>query len=355
MEAAAQNQALKVVPNSAVDRGGNPRFGTFQGELPAVDLSRAAGEGIPGWLQWQLRRKRWHYTLVTTDEVLICQAVVDGGFVGQGFMYVVDLYEQRVVAQAQLPGLPGVQARINNRPGPGHRSVFRGPGAEFELRRDEHGDAYRWDCRLHPLRQRHRRGLTLEATIHPRVSAPALTVISPVAQTGVVNVTQKWAGLPVEGRLRAGSRTYRLDGGLAGLDYTQGILARRTSWRWAQGMGRLSDGRKVGLNLVAGFNDDREDTNENALWLEDRLIPLGRAQFEFDRYNPDRFWTVSTDDGVVEGYFEPYHVYREQRNWKVLDTHFLQPAGRFEMRLKVDGRVREVTLFGVVEDQDVRW
>ena len=346
--------SLAVVPNSVVDRGGNPRFGTYRGELPAVNLRQLRGRHRPGWLKWKLRRKRWHYTLVTTDEVLVCQAVVHGGFVGQGFLYVVDLYEERAVAECQLGGVPGVQAQINDRPGPGHRSAFRGPGVVYELERDERGGAYRWGCRLHPLHQRHRRGLELEATIQPG-QAPALTVISPVGDGGVVNITQKWAGLEVQGRLRAGSRSYRLDGGLAGLDYTQGVLARRTSWRWAQGMGRLSDGRAVGLNLVAGFNDEDPTTNENALWVGDRMIPLERAQFEFDAEHPQRHWTVRTEDAAVELFFEPFHVYREQRRLGVLNTRFVQPAGRFELRMKLDGEYREATLFGVVEDQDVRW
>ncbi len=355
MEATTTDRLLEVVPNSVVDRGGSPRFGTYRGELPAVDLRQLRGARLPGWLHWKVRRKRWHYTLAATDEVLVCQAVVDGGFVGQGFLYVVDLYEQSVVAQCQSPGLPGVQARVNDRPGPGHRSVFRAPGAEYDLERDERGDAYRWDCTLHPVRMRHHRGLQLDASIHPRGGAPALTVISPVDGTGVVNVTQKWAGLKVSGRLRAGSRTYRLDDGLAGLDYTQGILSRRTTWRWAQGLGRLYDGRAVGMNLVAGFNEGGDDTNENALWVGDRLIPLGRAEFDFDPDNPDRYWVVRTDDGKVEAHFEPYHVFREERRLGVLNSRFIQPAGRFEARISIDGKTHDVTLFGVTEDQDVYW
>ena len=354
MRVESTQEKLNVVPNSVVDRQGAPRFGTFQGELPAVDLRRLAGRHRPRWWHWRARRKKWHYTIGVTDEVLICQAVVEGGYFGQGFMYVVDLYEERAVAEISSAGLPGMQARVNDRPGRGHHSSYRAPGIELALERGESSRRYRWKHRLHSLRQREPGGLALDADIDLEGAGPPLTVISPV-DGGVVNVTQKWAGLAMAGELQVGSRSYRLDDGLVGLDYTQGLLGRRTSWNWALGMGRLSDGRPVGLNLVAGFNDGDDSTNENALWVGDQLISLGRAHFEYQSSNPEHFWTVRTDDGAVDLYFEPCYVYRESRDWKVIDSYFVQPAGRFEGTIEVDGQRRPVTLFGVTEDQDVLW
>lgn len=346
---------LDVVPNSVVDRDGSPRFGKFRGELPAVLLDELGGEHKPKWWHWGLRRKRWHYTIVVTDEVLVCQAVVDGRYFGQGFIYVVDLFEERQVLSQSFAGLPHLQAKVNDRPAQGHESTFTAPGVELSTTRGTPDQPYQWNGHLHPIWQRHPEGMKLNAEIATDGRAPALTVISPVRDGGIINVTQKWAGLPVEGDVRVGSRSYRLDDGLAGLDYTQGILARRTSWRWAQAMGRLSDGRCVALNLVSGFNDGHDESSENALWIGDRLIPLGRAQFDFDRKHPDRPWVITTDDGVVDLYFDAYYVYHDSRQWKIIDTHFVQPAGRFEGTLTIDGQKRAVTLFGVTEDQDVYW
>lgn len=348
-------QTLEIVPNAVVDAGGFPRFGTFRGELPAVALEQLKGDHSPAWWKWRLRRKRWHYTIVVTDEVLVCQAVVDGGYFGQSFLYAVDLYEQRSVATKRFLGLPGVNAGVNDRPARGHHSWFRSPGVDLDLSRGEASEPYRWNCEIHPAVQRQPGGFKLDAQIEAAVEAPALTVISPVDNGGVVNVTQKWSALPARGRLRVGSRTYRLDGGLAGVDYTQGILARRTRWRWAHGMGRLSDGRRVGINLVDGFNDGHKATNENALWVGDELIPLSRATFEYDPDSPERPWVVRSDDGIVDLWFEPYYVFSDFHRWKVIDGHFIQPAGRFEGTIRVDGKRRDVTLFGVTEDQDIHW
>ena len=354
-EDSKSQSALTSVPNSVVDRDGHPRFGTYRGELPAVKLDGLDGKHCPEWWHWGLRRKRWHYTIVVTDEVLVCQAVVDGCYFGQSFMYVVDLFEERSVLTRRFLGIPDKQARVNDRPARGHHSSFRAPGVRFQTTRGEGLEPYRWSCSLHPLLQMHPRGLQLEADLDPGKHGPALTVISPVDDAGIVNITQKRTGVPVSGRLRVGSRSYRLDGGLGGLDYTQGILARRTCWRWVNAMGRLSDGRSVGINLVAGFNDGLDGVSENAIWIGDRLVPLDRAIFDYSPSNPDQPWTVRTADGAVELYFTPYYVFSDYHRWKVIHGHFIQPAGRFEATIRVDGQRHDTTLYGVTEDQDIHW
>ena len=48
------------------------------------------------------------------------------------------------------------------------------------------------------------------------------------------------------------SRTFSLDGGLGGYDYTKGMLPRLTAWRWAYGTGRLDDGTVLGFNIPRG-------------------------------------------------------------------------------------------------------
>ena len=346
---------LEAVPNAVVDRQGCPRFGTYRGELPAVKLDRLDGDHLPQWWQWGIRRKRWHYTIVVTDEVLVCQAVVDGRYFCQSFIYVVDLFEERPVLSRRFLGIPDRQACVNDRPARGHLASFEVPGVSLKTTRGAGLDPYRWSSSLHPLWQMRPGGLQLDAEINPDGHGPALTVISPVAEGGIVNITQKWVGLPVTGRLAVGSRSYRLDEGLAGLDYTQGILARRTRWRWANAMGRLADGRAVGLNLVAGFNDGLDGVSENAIWLGEHLVSVGRAVFEYSPSAPEQPWRVRTTDGAVELYFKPYYVFSDKPRYKVIDGHFIQPAGRFEGAITVRGERHEVTLYGVTEDQDIHW
>jgi len=184
---------------------------------------------------------------------------------------------------------------------------------------------------------------------------PPLTVIAPV-DGGVVNVTQKWAGLLSFGTAEVDGRRYSLDGGVGGLDYTHGYLARRTAWRWAFLCGRLDDGTPIGVNLVEGFNESRDDVNENALWLGDELLPLARARFSWNPNDIFHPWAVRTTDGAIDLRFRPLGAHQELRDLVLVKSAFKQPVGLWEGTVKVGDRVYTVKdAPGVAEDQSVVW
>ena len=350
---------LQSVPNRVVSDAGVPQFGSYRGELPGVAFDGLGGEfHVAPWM-WRLRRKRWQYSLAVTQDLLMAQAVVDGRYFSQAFFYAVDLREERVVGKASFVGAPDVQGVVNDFPGAQHFSRFRAPGARLIHHREPLRAPLRWQTDVAEVLALQPGGIHVDAAMQTDPVgaggvAPALTVISPVAG-GRLNVTQKWAGLPLSGRARVGSRTYDLAGGVGGMDYTQGILGRRTTWRWAMALGYLHDGRSVGINLVEGFNDDHPTANENALWLGDELIPLDRARFTFDRDHPERLWEIETKDGQLKLRFEAFYVHDESHNLGVIRSHFVQPAGRFDGVLRLGGEHHRLVLHGVTEDQDVRW
>jgi hypothetical protein len=111
----------------------------------------------------------------------------------------------------------------------------------------------------------------------------------------------------------------------------------------------------VSINLVEGFNESGP-ANENALWLGDRLYPLARAHFEYERHDLMIPWHVRTADGAVDLLFRPLYVHREDHDFKVVVSHFAQPLGLFEGTVRVDGHTYSLSgVPGVTEDQDMLW
>ncbi|TXD35573.1 DUF2804 domain-containing protein [Lujinxingia vulgaris] len=349
------DEAPGKVPNAMVDRLGSARIGTYRGELPAVQLHRLRGAEALEGAAAKVRRKRWQYSAICTDEVFVAQAIVHAGYAAHTFMYAVDLLEERPVLRFGGLGVPGLQVEVGDCPGVGLAAHYRRPGAHLFTRREPRGMPYEVGATLGTWAAPAFGKTDLLAELHTEQAAPALTVISPVPDPGRINVTQKWTALPVKGHFKVGSRSYDLDGGLGALDYTQGYLGRQTAWRWAMGMGRLPDGRRVGLNLVEGFNDTHPTANENALWVGRELIGLGRARFTFEKEHPERPWEVTTGCGRVRLHFRSIFVHREVRNLGPIRSYFLQPAGIFEGEIKVGGTTYPVRLVGVTEDQDIWW
>jgi len=62
---------LSSSPSQIPGADGVPPFGAYAGELGPVDLDRLAPpHALPRWAR-RLRRKRWHYALYTTPELVV--------------------------------------------------------------------------------------------------------------------------------------------------------------------------------------------------------------------------------------------------------------------------------------------
>ncbi|MBK7863605.1 MAG: DUF2804 domain-containing protein [Archangiaceae bacterium] len=348
--------ALPQAPASVADELGEPRFGTYQGGLDQVDLTRLGAAHRPSRAMRPLRHKRWLYSFISTAEVIAIQSVADLTYTANAFTVVVDLKDRRVLVDESWLGLPGPFARVSGRPGAGLDVKFVGPTAMLEASRPSSDDRYHLSARVGPRVPLLKPKLEVEASLLAAGAPPPLTVIAPVNGDGTINVTQKWAGMLAFGNLYARGRRFVLDGGVGGLDYTHGYLARRTAWRWAFMCGRLADGSPVGLNLVEGFNETRDDVNENALWLGGKVLPLSRARFSWNKSDPLQPWSVETHGGEVKLGFTPIGAHSEERDLKVVKSHFVQPVGLFSGSLEIDGVRHEVRdMPGVTEDQDILW
>lgn len=346
---------LPPSPPSLEDAGGAPRFGTFQGALDVVDLSRLQGTYQPHRVDRLRMHKKWLYGFIATREVAALFAVVDLGYSSNAFALALDYGSGRVLADQGVLGLPAPMVKVNDHPGAGLEVSFRHPAARLKAWRTFGDERFHGSVRLGVKAPLLRPKLQLNWDLLAAGAAPPLTVIAPV-DGGVVNVTQKWAGLLSSGTLEAGGQRFSLDGGVGGLDYTHGYLARETSWRWAFMCGRLDDGTPIGLNLVEGFNEARDDVNENALWLGNELVPLGRARFTWNKTAVLDPWRVRTVDGAVDLEFKPWAAHQELRDLKLIKSEFKQPVGTWSGEVRVGDHVYVVKdAPGVAEDQSVLW
>jgi len=96
---------------------------------------------------------------------------------------------------------------------------------------------------------------------------------------------------------------------------------------------------------------------ENALWLNGQRFVLGAARFEFNRYQQDTKWRVTTEDGKIELSFVPSGVRKEKLNAGILASNFRQFVGTFEGTVEdASGKKIPVAgLRGLMEDHFARW
>lgn len=357
---------LAPAPLCAVSAAGVPLFGGYEGIVATTGMAGLSGDfqlggsDPMGAMQRRIRQKSWVYLFAATPEIAITAALVNGAITGSGFLMVTDLRTGEVIADSSRKG---ALASVTDAPGDGLRAAYRLPGTRYAVRRDGAETHFRASIGRSLASLPGQSEPWIEVDIDLMESGTGITAISEVqhgAQSSV-SVTGKTAGLAVSGEVvvhgAGGARTYSLDGGIGGYDYTKGLMPRNTSWRWAYGTGRLADGTVLGFNLTEGFSGVGERSRENVVWIDGRPTPLDpRTRFEFDHADVMKPWQLTTLDGTVRLRFEPIAAHKEHLDVKLLRSHFVQPVGHFSGEIDAAGRTYVIDRMpGVSEDQDIVW
>ena len=288
------------------------------------------------------------YVAIASDELLIALAVVDLGYASNAFAFALDAKALRMLAQTTSMGPPFaacVSGAIER------TASYNFLGTSVQIERPAGSTALSINARMNDIEVR--------AEIDARGAPPAIAAIAAVeskstsSARGLVNMTEKRALLDVRGEAVIAGRRVSLDGALAGYDYTNGLLARRTQWRWAFALGRAKSGERVALNLVEGFIGDAEC----AAWIDGELYPLAEGRFTFDPKSPLSAWKLRTADGGADLAFRPGGMHVDNRNYGVLASRFTQVGGVFSGKLAIEGRgeLELENVLGVTEDQDMLW
>ena len=328
--------SLPAAPPSLPGPDGQPLFGRYAGQTGAIDWSRLAAPFARGPLWRRLHHKRWHYVALCTERVFCAVAIVDLGWAGTAFAYAFDRDDGDMLANFSQDGLPGRAARLADHAGGSSR--FEAGNTRIALDSDgagRHELSLRCDF------------LEIDAAFGPGAS-PLLLACGPVAR-GSAHATQKSSGMPLTGEVRTWREEYDLAGGVASFDYSNGLLARQTAWRWAS-----AHTLEMGFNLQAGYFGG----HENALWLDGEVHALAPAHFLYDSSDPLSQWHIFTEDDLLELYFTPEGARRDNRKTLLAASRYLQPVGTFSgwVRSAPDQPKRIVTrMMGVTEDHASRW
>ena len=330
--------ALPLAPDAAVE-GGELRAGRYVGRLSTVDWSglRAARKRPDWWLR--CHHKRWTYVGIGTPTLYIGLAIVDLGWSTTAFGYVFDRLRQRLVVDWDAVGLPKLSGQVTSEPLHAGEAWFRAFNGRLALR-PASDDTLHIDWRT--------RQVSLLAELDLGRMPPSLLAIGTPAG-GLAHATHKTSALTVRGWVSLDGQRLSLNEGCASIDSSNGLLARDTAWRWAS-----AHRPGLGFNLQSGYFGDQE----NALWLDGDIIPLGAARFEFDAAQPLADWRVHTDDGLLNLRFKPLGARCGDKRVVIASSRYIQPVGLFEgtVRPSLNAPARPVKdLLGVTEDHHSIW
>lgn len=270
-------------------------------------------------------RKRWRYVGVFGDEMLACAARVQVGPIGQTFWLLWDRSERRMLEQTKLRP-PGARGEVWTEAPDEDGVIDYAP---------EHGSKVRIEAR-HPEAGEVRAFLRFTGGTWAESVCPA-------GEDGYV-WTRKRTDVPVAADVRAGEDRWRFEArGVE--DESEGYHPRHTVWSWSAGVGRTTDGRSVGWNLVSGINDPPRGS-ERSIWVDGAPSEPGPCEFA------DDLGSVSFDDGSRLA-FSGECERRKEESMLFVHYSYRQPFGSFTGTLP--GGLELERGLGVMEFHDATW
>jgi hypothetical protein len=285
---------------------------------------------LPAWRAGR-PRKRWRYVGVYTPELMLCVGDARIGPVPQRWWAVAlpggALHERTTFGAGGI----AVDAPWNGDAG-------AAPASASDAGVDGEGRATPGTAsRVHVEAGDVRIELELE-------ESRGMEIVSPIGDRGAYAWTRKQACVPVRGTVEVDGTRHAIDGDAGFVDDSAGYHARHTAWNWSAGVGRTTDGRRVGWNLVSGIHDDPA-ASERTLWVDGESRHVGAVTFDDDL-------SAVAGDGV-DLRFDEWSRREHSTNALIMSSSYSQPFGAFGGQLADDLQLAEG--YGVMEDHDVRW
>lgn len=335
-----------------VDHNGRVQTGIFPQSLDHIngrDFDYRTPMGSPqNPLAKHFHYKQFQYFGMLSDSCLAGCAFAHTGYIGLVFVYVYDTATRKMVSETfRMPLARGLS--MSESPVAGE-SVLETRGAKIRM-----GYVRLRDGTLEKsLKVETAKGLKIDAVMR---EAPPFEVLALCTQTGINGWTyaNKVAGISVTGHIE--SALGRIDLATAKAcghhDFSAGYMRRETFWNWACFSGHAG-GHVLGLNMSCGVNETGH--SENCIWVDGKRIPVGLAQFNFDRNNPDSLWHLTTSDGSIDLTVTPAGLHAERMNLGLFATNFKQFFGRFAGTVRAGDKTIVIdNLWGFVEDQYAKW
>lgn len=305
------NTHLPIAPMAPQNDLHQPHWGTYQGALESTSLRKTAPWLDLNALRRRAHEKKWQWFGAFSPELALGGALIRTGYAAQLFLWVFDRRSGTMLSDTSMT-LPAPLVHVDDVSHEGEVASYRLGSTRVSVRRDHLGIDI----------QAQLKGMDISLRMAPS-DVPIMTTICPVAE--LINITQKQAGLATEGVVRFKGHAYAFDANnsVGFLDYTHGLLERRTAWQWAIGAGHCSNGKPLSFNLCAGFTQGAE----NVAWYDGNLYKLGLATFEFDPSSPHAPWRVTTPNQEVDLRLNVEGVRKENVNLGLVRSVYVQPLG----------------------------
>ena len=321
---------LTPAPISLLDGTTPVPFGVYDGLIHETSTN-AIDQGGGLFSRRRTQRKSWIFTGVYTSEVIGVMAIVDAGYFTNAFTYFYHFGDKTFCSDSTL-----IPLGLSHDFEAGIQSVWKIGKYSIEPKENTLYISYNDKFKL-----------LLELQIQPN----GIRLVAPSSPSRPFNFAFKNVCLPVKFQLQFGQKSYTAEGNFGAIDYTKSYPPRKTFWNWCSFVGMTASGKKIGLNLVEGFNSELE----NVLWVDGQRIFLGEAYFLLQKPYKKKPWQIGSKNKLIEFTLHPSGAREENTNLLFLKSQFTQAFGKMEGTFTFQNQTESFIAYGVTENHLALW
>jgi hypothetical protein len=306
-------------------------FGVYDGLISDVDTSHWDKQGLLAKRR-RTERKAWIFMGVYSPELICGFAIADAGMVATAFSYFYSLKDGIFVEDKTTVPL-GFPSDFN----PNMDSEWKLGNYSIKKSNGKLSLQYIGKYKMY-----------IEAEDIPG----GVSIVAPSKEKRPFNFTYKNQFIPVKVQINNGGvNTYATSGKYGSIDFTKGYPPRETTWNWLSFIGNTETHKNIAVNLVDKFNENME----NVLWVDGQKILLSPAVFTKHQPYDKTDWLIETKDGILNCHLSPRGARSENINAVLLKSQFIQPFGKIDGTVVINGTTEKFTALGVVEDHHAVW
>lgn len=295
-----------------------------------------------------LRKKRWNYWCVTTDNFLFSATLSDIDYLGLAFIYFLD-FKTKQFHELTVDRLLGKGCNLGNFVT--NNVYFEDAKLMLSFINGKEYTEIKVKCPDFGGQT-----LTANLLVTSNTNHETLNVVIPWSDKRF-QFTSKQNTMPTKGSITIGEKKYSADKGFACLDFGRGKWPFSSFWNWAASSG-ISNGHTIGLNFGAGWTDGT-GMNENGICIDGVLSKISEdITFDYNQADYMKPWKIKTTlSKLVDLQFTPFFERVAKTNALFLGSEVHQMIGHFKGAVTDSGgKVYEFdNLIGWAEDHHARW
>lgn len=332
--------------NNLIGNDAKPVFGFHKGPIENLNINQYV---LPGKFKMTpagrklmeiFRLKRWLFTGIYCKDIIFGMAIVHAGYLSELFLYVFDR-KDKSLKQFDFLAPFALNTKFTGSASCGEFK-FRNSGADARVILSPKETAIR--CEIYK---------SVKIDLVFTRFADSLNLVTMDGNNGF-NYTMKECGMKVKGNINIDGKEYAVKKAIpaGSMDFSFGILQRRTVWDWASGCGMDTKGNNISFNFSRGIN--KNGHSENAFWINGRRFDAGITEFCYDEKNMMKEWTVKNKN--VSIVFKPEGQREADINMFLIKSVYSQPFGIFSGYIK-DGKKKYIIkeAYGVTEKHEAKW